>query len=56
VLFYKIYKKRTEIDMIREQKWSVILKMLWLVCHNPEIDWKMEEIKITRCPKEYKKQ
>jgi len=48
-LFYKGYKKRTEIDVIREQKWSVILEMLWLVCHNPEIDWRTKEVKMTRC-------
>jgi len=26
--------------------------MPWLACHNPEINWKIGEIKITRCPKE----
>ena len=26
--------------------------MPWLACHNSEIDWKMEEIHITRCPEE----
>ena len=24
--------------------------MSWLACHNPEIDWKTEEIQIMRCP------
>ena len=24
----------------------------WLRCHNPEIDWKTGEVKITRCPDE----
>ena len=42
--------------MIGEQKWSVILGMPWLVCHNPEINWKTEEVKIIRCLKEYRKQ
>ena len=32
--------------MIGEQKWSVILGMLWLAHHNPEIDWRIEEVKI----------
>ena len=27
----------------------MILGMLWLRCHNPEIDWKTGEIKMTRC-------
>ena len=48
-LFYKGYKERTEIDVIREQKWSVILEMLWLVCYNSEIDWRTKEVKMTRC-------
>jgi len=30
--------------------------MLWLACHNPEIDWKMEEVKIMRCLEECGKQ
>jgi len=47
---------RTEIDVIGEQKWTVILGMLWLACHNPEIDWRTEEVKMTRCPEECGKQ
>ena len=38
-IYYKGHVERTEIDVIRGQKWSVILGMLWLACHNPEIDW-----------------
>jgi len=30
-------------------KTEVILEMLWLQAHNPEINWKTEEVKITRC-------
>jgi len=52
-IYYQRHRERMEIDIIREQKWTVILEMLWLACHNPEIDWKMGEIKITRCPDEY---
>jgi len=29
--------------------------MPWLVCHNHEIDWKTEEVKMTRYSKEYRK-
>ena len=43
------------IDVIGGQKWSVILGMSWLECHNPEINWKTGEIKITRCPDECRK-
>ena len=48
-IFFKGYKKRTSIDVIGDQKWSVILDMPWLGRHNPEIDWKRGEVKITRC-------
>ena len=55
-IYFKGHRKRMEIDVIGEQKWTVILGMLWLVCHNPEIDWRMGEVKMTRCPEECGKQ
>ena len=45
-IYYQGHRKRTEIDMIGEQKWSVILGMLWLAHHNPEIDWRTGEVKM----------
>ena len=42
--------------MIGGQNWSVILGMSWLACHNPEINWKMGEIKMMRCLEECGKQ
>ena len=39
-IYYQGHRKRTEIDVIRRQKWNVILGMLWLTCYNLEIDWK----------------
>ena len=54
-IYYQGHRKRMEIDVIRGQKWSVILGMLWLACHNPEIDWRTGEVKMTRCPKEYRR-
>jgi len=51
-IFFKGHKERMSIDVIRGQKWSVILGMPWLACHNPEIDWKTGEVKMTRCPDE----
>ena len=51
-IYYQKHRKRTEIDMIRRQKWNVILRILWLVCYNPEIDWRTEEVKMMRCPEE----
>jgi len=37
-LFYRGHKKRIEIDVIRDQKCSVILGISWLTYYNPEID------------------
>ena len=34
----------------------MILEMLWLAHHNPEIDWRTGEVKITRCLEECGKQ
>ena len=51
-VYYKGHVERTEIDIIGGQKWGVILGMPWLECYNPEIDWKMGEVKMTRCPEE----
>jgi len=51
-IFFKGHKKRTSIDVIGEQKWGVILGIPWLACHNPEIDWRMGEVQMTRCPEE----
>jgi len=37
-IYYQGHRKRTEIDVIRGQKWSMTLGMLWLTCYNSEID------------------
>ena len=55
-LYYKRYRERTEIDIVEEKKWSVILGMLWFAHHNPEINWKIEEVKLTRYPEKWRKQ
>jgi len=55
-IYYQGHRERTEIDVIGGQKWKVILGMPWLVCHNPEIDWRTGEMKMTRCPEECGKQ
>jgi len=51
-IFFKGHKERTSIDVIEGQKWTVILGMPWLGRHNPEIDWKTGEVKMTRCSEE----
>ena len=55
-IYYQGHRERMEIDAIRGQKWTVILGIPWLARHNPEIDWKTGEVKITRCLEECGKQ
>ena len=55
-IYYQGYRERTEINVIRGQKWTVILGMPWLAHHNPEIDWRTGEVKMIRCPEECRKQ
>jgi len=55
-IYYQGHRERMEINVIGGQKWSVILEIPWLACHNPEIDWRTGEVKITRCPEECGKQ
>jgi len=49
-VFYKGYMKRMKMDVCDLGKTEVILGMLWLTAHNPEINWETEEVKMTRCP------
>jgi len=55
-IYYQRHRERTKIDIIGGQKWTVILDILWLACYNSEINWKMGEVKMTRCPEECRKQ
>ena len=55
-IYYQRHQKRMKIDVIGGQKWSVILGMPWLTYHNPEINWRTGEVKMTRCPEECGKQ
>ena len=55
-IYYQGHRERTEIDVIKEQKWNIILGMLWLIYYNPKIDQRIEEVKMTRYPEEYGKQ
>ena len=42
--------------MIKNQKWSVILEMLWLAHHNSEIDQRTGEVKMIKYPEKCRKQ
>jgi len=48
-IYYKNYIKRMRMDICDLGKTEIILGMPWLVAHNSEINWKMGEVKMTRC-------
>jgi len=49
-MFFKGHMERARMDVCNLGKTELILGMLWLTAHNPEIDWEKEEVKMTRCP------
>ena len=55
-IYFKEHRERMEIDVIGGQKWTVILGIPWLACHNSKINWKTGEVKMTRCLEECRKQ
>jgi len=48
-MFSKGHVERVRIDIYNLGKMEVILGMLWLAAHNPEIDWEKEKVKMTQC-------
>jgi len=49
-VYYKGYVERMRMDICDLGKTEVILGILWLAVHNPEINWETGEVKMTRCP------
>jgi len=49
-MFFKGHVERARMDVCNLGKTEVILRMLWLAAHNPEIDWEKGEVEIMRCP------
>jgi len=49
-MFFKGHVKRVRMDVYNLGKTELILGILWLVAHNPEIDWEKGEVKMTHCP------
>ena len=47
-VFYKNHVERMRIDICNLEKTEVILGMPWLQVHNPEINWEIGEVKMTR--------
>jgi len=48
-VYYKGHVERMRMDVCELGKMEIILGMPWLVAHNPEINWKTGEVKMTRC-------
>ena len=49
-MYYKGHVKRMRMNMCNLGKTDIILGILWLQAHNPEINWETGEVKMTRCP------
>jgi len=49
-VYYKSHVERMRMNVCNLEKTNVILGILWLQAHNPEINWETEEVKMTRCP------
>ena len=54
-MFFKGHMERARMDICNLGKIELILGMLWLAAHNPEIDWEKGEVKIMHCPPIYGK-
>jgi len=49
-MFFKGHMERARMDVCNLGKTELILGMLWLIAHNPEIDWEKGEVKMMCCP------
>jgi len=49
-VYYKGHVERMRMDICNLGKTDIILGMLWLIAHNPEINWETGEVKTMRCP------
>ena len=49
-VYYKGHVERMRMDVCNLGRTDIILGMPWLQAHNPEINWKTEEVKMTMCP------
>ena len=49
-IFFKGHVEQAKMDVCNLGRMEVILGIPWLAAHNPEINWEMGEVKMTRCP------
>jgi hypothetical protein len=50
ILCYKGHSERAIFTVTQTGKDNVILGLPWLKQHNPEVDWRTEEVKMSWCP------
>jgi hypothetical protein len=50
ILRYEQHSERTQLAITHLGKQSLILGYNWLRNHNPEINWKTKDVKMSRCP------
>src|SRR5215471_2214135 len=50
ILRYKGHEERTTFAVTKTGTDNIILGIPWLKEHNPEVNWVMEEIQMSRCP------
>jgi hypothetical protein len=50
ILCYEHHSERTQLAITHLGKQSLILGYNWLRNHNPEINWHIKDIKMSRCP------
>ena len=48
-VYYKSHIERMRMDMCDLERTDIILGILWLQAHNPEINWKTGKVKMIRC-------
>ena len=48
-MYYKNHIERIRIDVCDLRRMDIILDIPWLQIYNPEINWKIGEVRITRC-------
>ena len=49
-IYYQGHVERMKLDICDLGRTEVVLGMPWLAAHNPEINWEIGEVRITRCP------
>ena len=52
MMSHKGHKEKAVFEVCDLGKATIIIGLLWLQKHNPEINWQMGKVKMTHCPSE----